>query len=78
MRVRQHIDAALWPYLSRRWLYILILTAVFLAIIGAAFLRPLWQTLSCDVGATVVVLMIMDSRDRYTIWRNTSRLGGSR
>lgn len=71
MKIRQRIDAALWPYVRQRWVYVALMLAYFLGIIGAsALLHPLWLTVAADVGALVLAIVTLDSRDRYVRWRD--------
>lgn len=69
MNLRRVIDATLWPYLRRRWVYVASLVAFFLLIGSSMFLRA-WQATLCDPVATVIMIVVVDSRDRYVMWRD--------
>ncbi len=71
MKIRQQIDAALWPYVRRRWVYVALMLAYFLVIGASALLHPLSLMVAADMGALVLAIVTMDARDRYVTWRDS-------
>jgi hypothetical protein len=69
MKIQQHVDAALWPYLRRHWVYVVALLASFGGITGSILLSPVWGVADCVI-ATVAAIVVIDSRDRYLMWRS--------
>ncbi len=79
MKIRQQIDAALWPYVRQRWVYVALMLAYFLGIAAGACLHPLWCMVACDLAALVLAIATLDSRDRYVRWRDAyGRYRGAR
>ena len=69
MKIQQHIDAALWPYLRLRWVYIAIQTVYVLALAATVVVGTPWWFVG-DLVAMVVVIVIIGSRERFLVWRN--------
>lgn len=70
MSIVRRIDAVLWPYLSRWWVYAAAICAFYICVASSAFLA-LPVTVSVDAISLVVMVTVIGSRDRYVIWRES-------
>jgi hypothetical protein len=72
VKITQHIDWALWPYL-RNGLACAALIIIYFVGIGAIALlvRALWLMVMCDAIALVSAMVTIASRHRYVLWRDS-------
>ena len=66
--VCQRVDRALWPYLRRRWVYAVALVLFFVVLCVSVLLPPRF-TAASDALDIMFMLIIIDSRARYVLWR---------
>lgn len=72
MKISVYIDRWLWPYLRHRSVYAGLLFAYFVGVASSIFLSP-WKTLVEDASIMVMALIVIDSRSRYVVWRESLR-----
>jgi hypothetical protein len=72
MKITQHIDWALWPYLRSGMACTALMVVYFVAIGAIALLvHPLWLMVACDAVALTIAILSTGSRHRYVLWRDS-------
>jgi hypothetical protein len=72
VKITQHIDWALWPYLRSGWVCAALLVVYNVGIVAIALLVPsLWLMVACDAVALALAILAIDSRHRYVLWRDS-------